>query len=159
MYLGSTLFESRLDSRISWLTIFVEFLSLSKRMQKVRWDRPLPLALKSSCDHQDHNFSHVQIKSLLQLIKANMSLCLSTEALCHAGEGGSGCTERCFHDLDTSWRRVLRFTSLPHYPGERVPIPIGEGIGWSESRSRRCGEVNIIDSLGTWTPTPLLSSS
>jgi hypothetical protein len=70
-------------------------------------------------------------------------------------ESGSICPH--FLDRGTSWRWVVSFTPLPLYPlgkSHRYPLE----FGWTPEPVWRYGELKILYSTGTRTPTPLSSS-
>jgi hypothetical protein len=73
---------------------------------------------------------------------------------------GSGCIYPRFLDLGTSWWWVVSFTPLLLYPrGKSLRYPLDRRLGGPQSRSGRHGEVIILASNGTRTPTPWSSSS
>jgi hypothetical protein len=62
-------------------------------------------------------------------------------------------------ELDTSWKWVVSFTTLPLYPRGKNPRYLLERrLGGPQSGSGRRGEQKILDPSGTLTPTPLSSS-
>jgi hypothetical protein len=54
---------------------------------------------------------YIEVSLCLEQVK--LSLCLTNRALRHESVWRSGCIPPCCFHLGTSWRRVLRFTSLP----------------------------------------------
>jgi hypothetical protein len=54
-------------------------------------------------------------------VKVKLSVCLSSEALCHEDVWASECIDPRILDLGSSWRRVVSFTLQTLYPGERTP--------------------------------------
>jgi hypothetical protein len=91
--------------------------------------------------------------------KVKLSLCLTNYTLLHKRVWGSGCIGPRFLDLGTSWRWVVSFTLRSLYHRGKSPrYPLDRMLGGSQSRSGRRGEEKILDSTGTRTPTPQLSS-
>jgi hypothetical protein len=72
---------------------------------------------------------------------------------------GSECIDQYFLDLGISRRWVVSFTLRPLYPrGESPRYPLDRRPGGRQSWSGQRGEQKILDPIGTWTPTPRLSS-
>jgi hypothetical protein len=88
-------------------------------------------------------------------VNVNLSLCLTSWALRHEGVLGSGCIDPCFPDLGTIWKWVVSFTPLPPYSRGKSPrYALNRRLGWPQRRSRRYGQVKILDPTGTRTPIP-----
>jgi hypothetical protein len=91
--------------------------------------------------------------------RVKLSLCLTNLALRHGGIWRSGCIDPFFLDLDTSWRWVVSFTSLPLSRREKSPrYSFAKKLGAPQSRSGRRGNGKILDLTGARTQTPLSSS-
>jgi hypothetical protein len=60
-----------------------------------------------------------------------------------------------FFDLGTSWRRMVTFTALPLYPGQRTPSTYSIG-GYVDlcAGLDDIEKLKIFDSTGIRTPTP-----
>jgi hypothetical protein len=74
---------------------------------------------------------------------------LTNSSLRHEGVWSGGCIDLRFLDLATSWRWVVSFTPLPLY----TRYPLDKRFGGPQSHSRRYGEVKVLDSTGTRTPS------
>jgi hypothetical protein len=78
--------------------------------------------------------------------KVKLTLCL----ICHEDVWGSGCIDQRFLVLGTSWRRVVNFTPLLIYLGEKSPrYPLDRRLGGPQSPFGRHGDVKILDPIGT----------
>ena len=55
-------------------------------------------------------------------------------------------------NLDTTWRRVVKFTPRPLYPRQRTQVST-EQDRWAQSRSGRFGEDKIIFPLPRLEPS------
>jgi hypothetical protein len=66
-----------------------------------------------------HSFDFWRLLS--GMVKVDLSLGLTNEALRHEGVGGSGCIDIHFLDLGTSWRWVINFTPHSLYTLEKSP--------------------------------------
>jgi hypothetical protein len=87
-------------------------------------------------------------------IKGKIALCLTTTWR----STGSGCTGRHFLCFGTSWRWVVSFKPLPFSPRRKSPrFPLGRRLGGPQSRCGRYGQMKILYSTGTRTPTALSS--
>jgi hypothetical protein len=90
---------------------------------------------------------------------SRFSLCLTNEALRHEDVWGSRCTDPPFLDLGTSWRWVVSFTLRSLYQRGKSPrYPLDRRQGGPKSLSGWHGEMEILDLIGTRTPTPRSSS-
>jgi hypothetical protein len=85
-------------------------------------------------------------------MKVKWSLCLTMPWTLMA----SGCIDSRFHDLDTSWKWAVSFTSWPLYQVGKSPLPypLDKRLGGSQNLSWPYGEVKIFDPTGTWNLAP-----
>jgi hypothetical protein len=91
--------------------------------------------------------------------EVNLSLCLTSEALCHRDVWGSECIDARFPHLNTSWRWAVNFTTWPLYPRGKSPqYPLDRKLHRSQIRSGWIGGIKILDPAVTRTPTTWLSS-
>jgi hypothetical protein len=101
-----------------------------------------------------------QIASALrcQRVKVKLlSLCWTYKALRHEGVWGCGCIVPHLLDLGISWSGQLHAPAALT-PGRSPWYPLDRRLGRPQSRSGRHGEVKILDSTGTRTPTSRSSS-
>jgi hypothetical protein len=66
--------------------------------------------------------------------KCKLILLLKMSSLCHEGVWGSRCINSRFLYLDTTWRWVVSFTSLPLYPRGKYPGTHWIGV-WVDPRA------------------------
>jgi hypothetical protein len=87
--------------------------------------------------------------------KPKSSLCSTNEEPCREGIWGIECVNPCFNELGRSWKWVVSFRSRPLYSrGKNSRYPLDRRLGGSQSRSKWCGEENILHPTRTRTSTP-----
>jgi hypothetical protein len=113
-----------------------DYTALSGRFIIERW-------FGENVEGSDHGLFQGTILALGGKVKVKLSLCL-----------GSGCIDPHFLDLGISWRWVVSFMPLPLYPWVKSPrYSLDRRLVGPQRWSGRHGEVKILASTGTRTPT------